>query len=85
MSFYTGSTTDIERRFKEHQQGRGANYTRKRLPVILVYFEEFDRIDDAFYREKQIQRWSKSKKRALIEGNHDLLRELAKSKNKSLK
>ena len=55
MSFYTGSTTDIDRR-----------------------------LDDFFYREKQIQKWSKSKKRALIEGDHDLLRELVKSKNKSL-
>lgn len=78
-SFYTGSTIDIERRFKEHQKGYGANYTRKRLPVRLIYLEEFTRIDQAFYREKQIQGWSKRKKRALINENYDELIELSKA------
>ena len=44
----------------------------------LVYFEEFSRIDYAYYREKQIQRWSHDKKKALIEGNMDLLKKLSK-------
>ncbi|MCO5233312.1 MAG: GIY-YIG nuclease family protein [Chitinophagales bacterium] len=65
-SYYTGSTNNIERRLSEHQSGCGANYTSKRLPIELVYYEEFLRIDDAFYREKQIQGWSKKKKEALI-------------------
>ena len=56
-TFYTGSTNNIERRFNEHQKGFGANYTKNRLPVKLVYIEEYERIDLAFYREKQIQRW----------------------------
>ena len=43
--------------------GMGANYTKKRRPVELVYFEEFQRVDDAFAREKQIQGWSRSKKK----------------------
>lgn len=78
-SFYTGSTIDIERRMKEHQNGYGANYTRKRLPVRLIYLEEFTRIDEAFYREKQIQGWSRRKKRALIKENYDQLIELSKA------
>ena len=78
-SFYTGSTIDIERRMKEHQNGYGANYTRKRLPVRLIYLEEFTRIDEAFYREKQIQGWSRSKKRALIKENYEQLIELSKA------
>jgi len=49
-SFYTGSTNDLERRMVEHQNGEGANHTRKRLPVELVYSEEYDRIDEAYYR-----------------------------------
>ena len=53
-SYYTGSTKDLERRLKQHQNGEGANHTKNRLPVILVYVEVFDRIDHAFYREKQI-------------------------------
>jgi putative endonuclease len=77
-SFYTGSTKDLERRFWEHQNLLGANYTKKRLPVKLVYFEEYSRIDEAFYREKQIQGWSRKKKLALIEGKNELLPELAK-------
>ncbi|MCU4157482.1 GIY-YIG nuclease family protein [Carboxylicivirga sp. A043] len=80
-TFYTGSTSDIERRIMEHSKGHGANYTRKRLPVRLVYLEEFDRIDDAFYREKQIQNWSRKKKRALIESDFDKLHKLSKCLN----
>ena len=50
--YYTGSTKDLDRRLAQHQSGEGANFTRKHLPVELVYYEEFNRIDDAFYREK---------------------------------
>ena len=72
-SYYTGSTTDLELRLQQHQSGEGANHTRKRLPVQLVYYEEFDRIDEAFYREKQIQGWSRKKKEALINNKvHEL-------------
>lgn len=65
-SYYTGSTNNLELRLKQHQNGEGANHTKKHLPVVLVYYEEFSRIDEAFYREKQIQGWSRKKKEALI-------------------
>ncbi len=78
-SYYTGSTIDLERRLNEHQNGEGANHTKKRLPVSLLYYEEYSRIDEAFYREKQIQGWSRKKKEALMQGNIDLLPELAKA------
>ena len=77
-SFYTGSTNDLERRLEEHQNGEGANHTRKRLPVELVYTEEYDRIDEAYYRERQIHGWSRNKKIALIEGRNEDLPGLAK-------
>ncbi len=77
-TYYTGSTKLLEQRFQQHQLGEGANYTAKRLPVKLLYYEEFDRIDHAFYREKQIQGWSRKKKEALISGETQLLSELAK-------
>ena len=64
-SYYTGSTTHLELRFAQHQSGEGANHTRKHLPVKLLYYEEFDRIDKAFEREKQVQGWSRKKKEAL--------------------
>lgn len=78
-SYYTGSTIDLERRLAQHQNGEGANHTKKHLPVTLVYYEEYPRIDTAFYREKQVQGWSRKKKEALIEGNSESLPELAKA------
>lgn len=77
-SYYTGSTKNLRRRIEQHQMGEGANHTKNRLPVKLVYFEEFDRIDFAFYREKQVQNWSRSKKEALIYGFKKYLPELSK-------
>ena len=82
-SYYTGSTKDIELRLLQHQNGEGSNHTRKRLPVKLLYFEEFMRIDSAFIREKQVQGWSRKKKEALINNMTDELHELAKCLNET--
>lgn len=76
-TYYTGSTHHLELRILQHQSGEGANYTAKRLPVELVYYEKYQRIDDAFYREKQVQGWSRKKKEALINGDYELLPQLA--------
>ena len=65
-SYYVGSTRDLERRFVEHASGAGATYTRTRLPVTLVFAEEYERIDEAYAREKQLQGWSRAKRQALI-------------------
>jgi putative endonuclease len=70
--YYVGSTKNLELRIEQHQLGQGSNFTKKNLPVRLVYVEEFDRIDLAFNREKQIQKWSHDKKEALI--NWDIKR-----------
>jgi putative endonuclease len=82
-SYYTGSTIDLERRLWQHQNGLGANHTARRLPVMLVYCEWFDRVSDAFYREKQVQRWTRRKKEALIAGDSNGLHELAVCQNES--
>ena len=82
-SYYTGSTNNLDFRLCQHQSGEGANYTKKRLPVELVYFEEYDRIDEAFFREKQIQGWSRAKKEALIEREYERLHELAGCRNET--
>lgn len=76
-SYYTGSTKDINRRLRQHQAGEGANHTRKYGPVELVYLEEYQRIDHAFYREKQIQGWNRRKKEALIRGDFENLSPLS--------
>jgi putative endonuclease len=81
--YYTGSTIDLESRMVEHQVGMGANFTMKKLPVKLVYYEEFHHIDDAFDREKQVQRWSRRKKEALIKGDYSALRSAASCKNET--
>jgi putative endonuclease len=82
-SYYTGSTKDLERRLWEHQNGLGANHTAKRLPVKLVFCEECDRIDDAFYREKQVQGWSRKKKEALMASDYNQIHLLAVCKNET--
>lgn len=82
-SYYTGSTWSLEKRVEQHQRGIGANHTAKRLPVKLVYYEEFARIADAYEREKQVQGWSRKKKQALIAGNTNQLHRLAECQNES--
>ena len=77
-SYYVGSTKDLEFRLSEHQEGTGARYTSRRLPVKLVYSEEYERVVDAYAREKQIQNWSRAKREALINGNTEMLPKLAK-------
>ena len=79
-SYYVGSTKDLERRISEHLLGLGSRYTSGRLPIKLVYGEEYKRITDAYYREKQVQNWSRAKREALINGNAKLLPHLAKKK-----
>ncbi|HAV53569.1 MAG TPA: hypothetical protein DCX41_01355, partial [Aequorivita sp.] len=79
--YYTGSTNNLVKRLSDHQNGMGANFTRKHLPIELVYYEEFAQIDQAFYREKQIQGWSRKKKEALIAGKTNLLPKLSECKN----
>jgi putative endonuclease len=82
-SYYTGSTIDLNKRLIQHQKGKGANHTRKHPPVALVYVEKFERISEAFFREKKIQGWSRAKKEALISGYTDMLPVLAECKNDS--
>ncbi len=77
-TYYTGSTKNLEKRLREHQNSKGAYYTKRRQPVKLVYFEEYKRVDEAFYREKQVQGWSRKKKEALINGKYELLPRLSK-------
>lgn len=70
-SYYVGSTINLNLRLEQHQNGERANHTKNRLPVKLVYYEMFQRIDEAFNREKQVQGWSRKKKEALILGDID--------------
>jgi putative endonuclease len=82
-TFYTGSTWDLKRRIEQHNSGEGSNYTSKRLPVKLVYSEYSDSINTAFKREKQIQGWSRAKKKSLIARNIDDLHFNAECRNET--
>jgi putative endonuclease len=82
-TYYTGSTTNLTLRLAQHMAGEGSNHTKNRLPVKLVYHEEFYRIDLAFNREKQVQGWSRKKKEALINGWEEELKKAAACMNQT--
>ena len=77
-SYYVGSTVDLERRVSEHNLGLGAAYTRRRRPVKLVWARQFERIDEAYLFEKQVQGWNRRKRQALIEDRLGDLRGLSR-------
>jgi predicted GIY-YIG superfamily endonuclease len=64
---YVGVTNDLERRLSEHRAGTGDSFTKRYRVHTLVYFEEFQPIDDAIAHEKRIKGWSRAKKNALVE------------------
>jgi putative endonuclease len=65
-TLYTGWTNNLDKRLKTHSKGKGAKYTRGRLPVKLVYFEEYDNKISAQKREYEIKQMSRRKKLELI-------------------
>jgi putative endonuclease len=65
-SFYTGITTDVERRFKEHCVGTGGNYTRSHKPEKIIYSEKAATRSDALKREVEIKSWSREKKMQFV-------------------
>ena len=80
-SFYVGSTrASLERRIAAHNSGYYGGYTSRRLPVKLVFAQHFDRITDAIAAERQVKGWTRAKKQALIDGDFDRLKLLAKSR-----
>lgn len=66
-TLYTGFTNDLARRLAAHNAGRGAKYTRSRLPVELVYWENFSNKSSALKREYAIKRLSRAEKLSLIQ------------------
>ncbi len=67
-TFYTGYTTNVDRRINEHNYGsRAAKYTRSRRPVKLLYTEVYDNVSSALKREYQIKKLSRKQKKALVD------------------
>ncbi|HIU25336.1 MAG TPA: GIY-YIG nuclease family protein [Candidatus Copromorpha excrementigallinarum] len=73
-SLYTGWTNDLESRVRAHSSGKGAKYTRSRLPVAPVYAEYFDDKSSAVKREAAIKKLSAEKKRELISSGLNMLK-----------
>ena len=67
-TYYTGWTNNLEKRVKDHNEGKGAKYTRARRPVVLAYYEEFETKEEAMQREYAIKQMKRSEKAALIDG-----------------
>ena len=82
-SYYTESTTDIDGRVAQHQEGTYGGYTASRRPVKLVWVEDFPDKDQAFDIERQIKGWTRAKKEALIRGDRAMLHKLAECKNET--
>ena len=68
-TLYCGWTNDLEKRVEAHNSGKGARYTRSRLPVKLVYSESFETKREAMSREWQIKQLTRRDKLALIAGS----------------
>lgn len=76
-SYYTGHTEDLAKRLSEHQMGLLEGYTSSRLPVELVFQQEFDTRLDALAAERRIMGWSRLKKEAMLSGNWQEVSRLA--------
>ncbi|WP_405572945.1 GIY-YIG nuclease family protein [Winogradskyella sp. Asnod2-B02-A] len=82
-TYYTGITSNLNKRLFEHKSGAHKDsYTYKRRPVELKFYAEFTDINLAIETEKQIKKWSRAKKEALINDEYEKLPNLAKKKFK---
>lgn len=78
-SYYVGSARrGLDRRIAEHNEGAYGGYTSTRRPVTLAWAEHFPDITDAIAVERQLKGWSRAKKEALIRGDYDAIKILAK-------
>ncbi|WP_139956794.1 GIY-YIG nuclease family protein [Flavicella sediminum] len=81
---YVGVTNNLFRRFTEHNEGINKNcFTFKRRPVELIFYQEFNSIEQAIFYEKKIKKWSRKKKVALAEGDFTLLKLLSECQNET--
>jgi putative endonuclease len=82
-TLYVGHTESLASRERTHNDGQGAKYTAARRPVRMVYAEEHHSVESAIARERQLKRWSRRKKEALVSGDPKALRALGRRTTKS--
>jgi putative endonuclease len=81
-NLYIGASSDLEQRYQDHQSGKACRTTKMDPPVSLLYTEVLNSFSEARRREAQVKRWTRAKKKALVSGNMDLLKELSKLKRR---
>jgi len=82
-SYYTGHTDNLEKRIMQHETGEIEGYTSTRLPVTVVFTDEFPTREEALARERQIKGWSRKKKEAMMRGDWAEISRLACGKRPS--
>ncbi len=70
QSLYVGSCNNVEAREIKHNKGEGSLYTKQRLPIKIIYFENYDTLAAARKREKQLKGWTRVKKESLVKFGH---------------
>lgn len=84
-SYYTGVTSNLEKRMKQHEEGEFPYcYTFDKRPLQLMFYREFDNNLEAIAFEKRVKGWSRAKKEALISEDIAKLKELSRSKNNAM-
>ena len=73
-SYYIGHTEDLEKRMAEHKGGKGGSYTSARLPIEVMYVEEFQHRDSALEAERKLKKWTRKKKEIVIKEGWEALR-----------
>ena len=81
-SYYAGHTEDLDLRLAQHRSGALGGYTGKRLPVKLVWSQNFPTREEAFNAERQIKGWSRAKKDALVAGDWERISRLARNRQR---
>ena len=81
-SYYVGHSDNLEDRLQQHDSGALGRYTKARRPVRLVYSQDFPTRDEAFAAERRMKGWSRKKKEALIKGDWEELRWLARGRQR---
>jgi putative endonuclease len=82
-NLYIGATTDLLKRYQDHQNGKACRTTKLDPPIKLVYSESYPTFSEARMREAQIKRWTRAKKEALVAGDINKLQQLSKSRQKN--
>ena len=81
-SYYVGHTDNIDQRISEHNENKFKCYTSSRLPIEVLFVQSFASRDEAFNAERQVKKWNRQKKEALMQSDWDQLSLLAKKKIK---